>query len=159
MRDAHSRAPAAVLGPISESQAGAAHPDRLGPVHDGGAQQLRAAVPPAAGRWGAALICADWTAGQDLWGFVDQSLSNPTSPLLVSAERSLAAEFPEHAQARSVLAAIGSGERTFTNISKAAGGIAATPLQRALEVFEGYSKSCSLASSNCASSTGHGGSE
>lgn len=81
---------------------------------------------------GLPLICADWQAGQDLWSFLEQSLSNPTSPLLVSAERSLAAEFPEHAQARTVLAAIGSGERTFTNIGKAAGGIAATPLQRSL---------------------------
>jgi hypothetical protein len=55
--------------------------------------------------------------------------------LLVSAERSLAAEFPPQAQARTVLAAIGSGERTFTNIARAAGGIGATPLQRALELL------------------------
>lgn len=79
---------------------------------------------------GLPLVCADWESGQDLWDFVDQSLDNPTSPLLVSAERSLAAEFPEHVQARGVLAAIGSGERTFTNIAKSA-GVAATPLQRA----------------------------
>ncbi|TCO62369.1 ATP-binding protein [Actinocrispum wychmicini] len=84
---------------------------------------------------GLPLICADWAAGQDLWGFLDDALANPTSPLLVSAERSLAAEFPEHAQARTVLGAIGSGERTFTNIAKAAGGIGATPLQRSLSTL------------------------
>ncbi len=37
--------------------------------------------------------------------------------------------------ARTVLAAIDSGERTFTNIARAAGGIGATPLQRALELL------------------------
>jgi uncharacterized protein len=51
------------------------------------------------------------------------------SPLLVSAERSLAAEFPDTAMAAQVLSAIGSGERTFTNIAKAAGG---TPVARRL---------------------------
>ncbi len=81
---------------------------------------------------GLPLICTDWQPGQDLWDFLDQSLANPTSPLLVSAERSLAAEFPEHAQASTVLAAIGAGERTFTNIAKAAGDIAASSLQRSL---------------------------
>ena len=81
---------------------------------------------------GLPLICTDWQPGQDLWQFLAESLSNPTSPLLVSAERSLAAEFPGHIQARTVLAAIGSGERTFTNIAKAAGDLAATPLNRSL---------------------------
>jgi hypothetical protein len=81
---------------------------------------------------GLPLICTDWQPGQDLWQFLTTSLTNPTSPLLVSAERSLAAELPSHTQANTVLAAIGSGERTFTNIAKAAGDIAATPLNRSL---------------------------
>lgn len=81
---------------------------------------------------GLPLICADWEPGQDLWRFLSQALTDPTSALLVSAERSLAAEFPEQAQARTVLTAIGTGERTFTNIAKATGGIASTPLQRSL---------------------------
>jgi hypothetical protein len=81
---------------------------------------------------GLPLICTDWQPGHDLWQFLTTSLTNPTSPLLVSAERSLAAEFPSHTQANTVLAAIGSGERTFTNIAKAAGDIAATPLNRSL---------------------------
>lgn len=84
---------------------------------------------------GLPLICADWPPGQDLWGFLNQSLNDPTSPLLVSAERSLVAEFPEHTQARTVLTAVGSGERTFSNIARAAGNIAATSLQRSLSTL------------------------
>jgi AAA+ ATPase superfamily predicted ATPase len=52
-----------------------------------------------------------------------------------SAQLSLAAEFPDQAQARMVLAAIGSGERTFTNIARAAGGIAHSTLSRAAELL------------------------
>lgn len=47
----------------------------------------------------------------------------------------MAAEFPTEVQARQVLTAIGSGERTFTGISKRAGDLAATPLRRSLEVL------------------------
>ena len=57
------------------------------------------------------------------------------SPLVVSAQLSLAAEFPDQAQARMVLAAIGSGERTFTNIARAAGGIAHSTLTRATDLL------------------------
>ena len=55
-----------------------------------------------------------------LMDYLGQAVSDPTSALLVSGERSLAAEFPSDAQARTVLTAIGSGERTFTNIGRAA---------------------------------------
>lgn len=84
---------------------------------------------------GLPLVCADWAYGQDLWGFLGASLDDPTSPLLVSAERSLAAEFPGHLQPRTVLGAIGSGERTFAKIGNAAGGIAAASLQRSLDTL------------------------
>jgi uncharacterized protein len=53
--------------------------------------------------------------------FLARELANPVSPLVVSAQLSLAAEFPDQAQALMVLAAIGGGERTFTNIARAAG--------------------------------------
>jgi uncharacterized protein len=59
------------------------------------------------------------------------------SEAVVSAQLSLAAEFPEQAQARMVLAAIGSGERTFTNIARAAGGIAHSTLTRAADLLIG----------------------
>ncbi|MGH3311569.1 MAG: ATP-binding protein [Streptomyces sp.] len=81
---------------------------------------------------GLPLICAEWPHGAGVWDFLAAALSDPVSALLVSAERSLAAEFPQQLQARSVLSAFGSGERTFSNIARAAGGVAATPLQRAL---------------------------
>lgn len=61
-----------------------------------------------------------WGRGRTLWDFLDDTLSDPTSPLIVSAERSLRAEFPTQAQARTVLSVIGSGERAFTTIQSRA---------------------------------------
>ena len=84
---------------------------------------------------GLPLICARWRRGDDLRAFLRKQLSDPLSPLLVSAERSLAAEFPDQAYARAVLGAIGSGERTFTGIVRAVGGISASTLTRAVEVL------------------------
>lgn len=98
-------------------------------------------LPPAAAfdaaliTGGLPLICSEWQTGADIWHFLRDSLDNPISALLVSAERSLAAEFPPQAMSREVLRAIGSGERTFTNIARAAGGIAHTTLTRATEVL------------------------
>lgn len=84
---------------------------------------------------GLPLICREWPRGAALWDFLASSLADPTSALLVSAERSLAAEFPSDAMGRAVLKAIGSGERTFANIARAAGGIAHTTLTRATEIL------------------------
>ncbi|GAA3866357.1 ATP-binding protein [Streptomyces lacrimifluminis] len=84
---------------------------------------------------GLPLICAEWRPGADLWEFLRDSLDNPISALLVSAERSLAAEFPPQAMSGEVLRAIGTGERTFTNIARAAGGISHTTLTRATDVL------------------------
>lgn len=83
---------------------------------------------------GLPLIAADWAPGTDLPGFLGTCLAEPTSPLLVSAERSLAAEFPTAAQARTVLGAIGAGERTFTNIARSV-GLTSTSLQRSLDLL------------------------
>lgn len=84
---------------------------------------------------GLPLICEEWRPGADAWEFLKESLSNPISALLVSAERSLAAEFPPRAMSREVLRAIGTGERKFTNIARAAGRISHTTLTRATEVL------------------------
>lgn len=65
---------------------------------------------------GLPLICQQWRQGDSLREFLGQALGNPTSALLVSGERSLAAEFPAEVQAREVLSAIGNGERTWTGI-------------------------------------------
>jgi uncharacterized protein len=84
---------------------------------------------------GLPLICRDWRPGGTLRDFLKTSLSDPTSALLVSAERSLAAEFPPRALGGEVLNAIGSGERTFSNIARSAGGLAHTSLTRAMQVL------------------------
>jgi AAA+ ATPase superfamily predicted ATPase len=84
---------------------------------------------------GLPLVCAEWPPGASLWDFLAETLANPVSALLVSGERSLAAEFPTETLARQVLQGIGSGERTFTNIARAAGGISHSSLARATDVL------------------------
>ncbi|MEB3366037.1 ATP-binding protein [Saccharopolyspora mangrovi] len=123
-RPFHQRGREMVLGPLNPAEVGC----MLG-------LEAAEAFDAALVTGGLPLICADWPRGASLWDFLDEALNDPVSPLLVSAERSLAAEFPPNAQPRRVLAAIGSGERTFTNIARAAGGIAATSLQRSLEIL------------------------
>jgi len=81
------------------------------------------------------LICADWRQGMSRLDFLRTSLSEPTSALTVSAELALAAEFPVAAQARAVLTGIGAGERTFSLIQRAAGGIPAASLTRSLNLL------------------------
>lgn len=81
---------------------------------------------------GLPLVCNDWSAGTPMWEYIDGTLAESTSPLIVSGERMLAAEFPVEALPREVLTRIGSGERTFSNIARAAGGLQATSLTRAL---------------------------
>jgi uncharacterized protein len=84
---------------------------------------------------GLPVICARWKNGEDTRSFLSRELANPVSPLVVSAQLSLAAEFPDQVQARAVLAAIGSGERSFTNIARAAGGVAHSTLSRAADLL------------------------
>jgi len=84
---------------------------------------------------GLPLICNEWERGMALQDYLGQSLNSATSALIVSGERSLAAEFPPDAQARQVLSAIGSGERTFTNIGRAAGELQRGSLLRALNIL------------------------
>jgi uncharacterized protein len=123
-RPFHQRGREMVLGPLNPAEVGS----MLG-------LEAAEAFDAALVTGGLPLICADWPPGAGLWDFLGNALADPVSALLVSAERSLAAEFPPHAQARAVLSAIGSGERTFSNIARAAGGIGATPLQRALNLL------------------------
>jgi AAA+ ATPase superfamily predicted ATPase len=109
----------------------------LGPLSPADVAELVGADPAAAFdaslvTGGLPLICASWRPGTDLWTFLAGELANPVSPLLVSAERSLAAEFPDELPARRVLSAIGGGARTYTNIARAAGALAPSTLTRAL---------------------------
>ncbi|PWU43429.1 ATPase [Micromonospora globispora] len=84
---------------------------------------------------GLPLILDEWPAGSSLTDYLADAVTDPTSALLVSGERALAAEFPAQSQAGLVLRAIGSGERTFSSIARAAGGIPQASLTRALRLL------------------------
>jgi AAA+ ATPase superfamily predicted ATPase len=123
-RPFHQRGREMAVGPLDPAEVG----EMLGlPPAD--------ALDAALVTGGLPLICREWPPGASLWEFLRTCLDNPVSALLVSAERSLAAEFPPGAMAGDVLRAIGSGERTFTNIATAAGGIAHTTLTRAADLL------------------------
>jgi AAA+ ATPase superfamily predicted ATPase len=123
-RPFHQRGREMILGPLNPAEVGQML--HLEPAEAFDATLVTGGLP---------LICAAWRPGIDLGQFLSSELTNPVSPLLVSAERSLAAEFPDSAMAGAVLSAIGSGERTFTNIARAAGGVSHTTLTRALDVL------------------------
>lgn len=84
---------------------------------------------------GLPLVCQEWTRGASVWAYLAGAGLEPTSALVVSAERTLTAELPAEALARSVLDQIGAGERTFTTIARAAGGLHATSAARAMEIL------------------------
>ncbi|MGF6880788.1 AAA+ ATPase superfamily predicted ATPase [Nocardia sp. GAS34] len=113
---------------------------RLGPLNPADVATMTGLDPAAAFdatliTGGLPIVTARWRLGEDVWAFLSRELADSVSPLIVSAQLSLAAEFPDQTQARQVLAAIGSGERTFTNIARAAGGIAHSTLSRATELL------------------------
>ncbi|MFY1586515.1 ATP-binding protein [Micromonospora sp. WMMD734] len=84
---------------------------------------------------GLPLILDEWPSGAGLADYLADAVTDPTSALLVSAERALAAEFPTQSQAGLVLRAIGSGERTFSLIARAAGDLPQASLSRALRLL------------------------
>ncbi|MFD5318100.1 ATP-binding protein [Streptomyces sp. NPDC127098] len=84
---------------------------------------------------GLPLVLEEFEPGMSLFDHLEDVVTNPVSATLVSAELSLAAEFPTEAQARVVLRAIGSGERTHALISRAAGDMAPSSLSRALRLL------------------------
>jgi len=80
------------------------------------------------------LVVRSWRRGETLWQFLTRELADPTSPLIVTGERMLAAEFPSEVQARDVLRVIGHGERTFNAIGQTA-GIPQMSLKRSLDTL------------------------
>ncbi|MBT2528419.1 ATP-binding protein [Streptomyces sp. ISL-99] len=84
---------------------------------------------------GLPLVLEEWPRAAGVFDYLAEVVADPTSALIVSGERSLAAEFPADAQARLVLGAIGSGERTHSLIGRAAGGLPATSLNRSLQLL------------------------
>jgi uncharacterized protein len=79
------------------------------------------------------VLAAEWRAGRDLTAYLREALTDPTSFLVVSAERTLAAEFPAPAP-RAVLAAIGAGARAHTAIVGRT-GLSATTVNETLEIL------------------------
>jgi AAA+ ATPase superfamily predicted ATPase len=123
-RPFHQRAAEMVVPPLSPSEVGRMLSLKAGDAFD--AYLVTGGFP---------LVCRDWGQGRDLWSFLESALTHATSSLLVSAERSLAAEFPGDVQARRVLEAIGQGQRRFSDIGSKAGDIKGTPLTRSLELL------------------------
>lgn len=80
---------------------------------------------------GLPLVLDEWGAGKSTLDYLAHAVPDPTSALVVSGERSVAAEFPVDSHARQVLGAIGTGERTFTLIARAS-GLPQASLSRAL---------------------------
>lgn len=72
-------------------------------------------------------IVQSWRPRMSRAAFLRDSLSNPLSPLLAAGELTLLGEFPRATQARAVLEALGSGERTFSAIATQAGGTNPVP--------------------------------
>lgn len=84
---------------------------------------------------GLPLILDEWPRGADVEAYLADAVADPTSALLVSGERTVAAEFPTESQARLVLGAIGAGERSFSLIARGAGGMPQASLSRALDLL------------------------
>lgn len=80
------------------------------------------------------LLAESWRTSDSLNRLLARELVDATSPLVVSGERMMNAEFPMHTQARKVLAAIGAGERTFKGIGQES-GVPAPTLQVTLPML------------------------
>jgi AAA+ ATPase superfamily predicted ATPase len=83
---------------------------------------------------GLPLILDEWPRGATAMQYLQAAVRDPTSALIVSGERSIAAEFPDAAHARQVLQAIGAGEQSFAKMLKVT-GIPKTTLLRALQLL------------------------
>jgi uncharacterized protein len=80
------------------------------------------------------VLALEWGKGRTLAAYTRDALADPTSFLVVSAERALAAEFPAQAQARTVLGALGGGARAHSRIL-AQTNLSATTVNEALHLL------------------------
>lgn len=74
-------------------------------------------------------LCRIWPAGATALEFFSDQCNDPGSPLFTMGELMLNSEFPAPDQTRRVLAAIGHGERTFSNIASSAGAGPGDPVK------------------------------
>lgn len=81
------------------------------------------------------VLALEWGAGRSREEYLAEALTDPTSFLVVSAERALAAEFQQEAHARAVLGAIGADSRVHKEIAKRT-GLSATTLARSLDILD-----------------------
>jgi uncharacterized protein len=79
------------------------------------------------------VLATEWGAGRSMRQYLDDALTDPTSFLVVSGERTLAAEFPAPAP-RAVLTALGSGARAHSTILSRT-GLSATTVNDTLELL------------------------
>jgi uncharacterized protein len=79
-------------------------------------------------------VVRSWPAGATATDFLSSQISDSSSPLIVSGERKIAAEFPADAFARPVLDAIGSGTREHGKIAERS-GLNGSSLERALDML------------------------
>jgi AAA+ ATPase superfamily predicted ATPase len=79
-------------------------------------------------------LAATWRAKDSVRRYLTRELSDPTSPLVVTGERVMAAELPSHSAAGAVIAAVGAGETEFTKILSRS-GVGRTSLGSALKTL------------------------
>jgi uncharacterized protein len=79
-------------------------------------------------------VVRSWPAGGTATDFLSTQLPDASSPLVVSGERKVAAEFPADAFARPVLDAIGSGSHEHGKIGQRS-GLGGSSLERALAML------------------------
>lgn len=84
---------------------------------------------------GMPMLCDEWPTGATADEYLEAVLDESSSMFVTGALRSLDAEFPTEALARDILTQIGSGEKTFSNIARAAGGMQAMSLKRGLDLL------------------------
>jgi len=80
------------------------------------------------------VLALEWGRGRSREDYLADALTDPSSFLVVSAEKTLAAELPVDAQARAVLSAIGADARAHKAIL-ARTGLPQTSLDRAIDVL------------------------
>ncbi len=104
------RADNLILGPLNPAETGDAL--GLGPADAIDAHLVSGGLPG---------ILRSWPHGTPALPFIEAECADPASPLFGVPESALMAEFPVPDQARRVLEAVGSGDRTHANIAATAG--------------------------------------
>lgn len=84
---------------------------------------------------GLPMLARSWAPSLTRRQFLAREFADPASPLVVDGLRILDAEFPAELQVRDVLAAIGHGERAFTEIGRRSGVANEARLSAALKTL------------------------